>query len=355
MKKTAILFSALIMFTVFVKADQTEDYGNAMRMASAVERIKALENYLVKYQTSEYHKYVYAQLAADYVGQANYQKAFEFAKKAEGFLAELKLDDKPMAELYLVLGAYYLDQKNQDKALSYAEKILSLGAGKQGGGWDVLLDSAKKIKRATGSSSSPLNKAITLYNKQDYLGAEKEFAELYKSDKTFETVSWYAKSLEKNRKTDLALEKFKEAHKLKPDGLTAYNIGVILARKAKIDNKFINEAVSYFLQASFLCPEKSKAAMELAQGLFFSNYKDAETGFSYNELIQKSQEMTNKLNGLTTEFNKKYGNKDEEEVDKKQMDADSKTIENLKKDSDKFSAKIQKAIDEFNKLVNQYK
>ncbi len=349
MKKISALFLALIMLMVFVKADQTEDYGNAMRMASAAERIKALENYLVKYQTSEYHKYVYVQLTSDYFNQANYQKAFEFAKKAEGFLDESEF--KSRAELYLVFGIYYLDQKNQDKALDYAEKILSLGAGKEKE-WGALLSSAKELKkRATGSSPSPLKNAIALYNKQDYLGAEKEFAELYKTNKTnFEIVNLYAKSLEKNKKTDLALEKFKEANKLKPDGLIAYNIGIILARK-----KLVNEAVGYFIQASILSPEKSKNAMELAQGLFFSNYKDAETGFSYNELIQKSQEMTNKLNGLTTEFNKKYGNKDEEEVDKAQMDADSKKIESLKKELDKFSAKLQKAIDEFNKLVNQYK
>ncbi len=355
MKKIFVLFLALILLTITVKAGQTEDYRNAISKKSVVERIKALEDYLLKYQTSEYHKYVYVQLTADYFNQANYQKAFEFAKKAEGFLAELKLDDKPMAELYFVLGAYYLDQKNQDKALGYAEKILSLGAGK-GNEWKALSNYAQKIKKAVASSPNPLNSAIILYNKQDYVGAEKEFTELYKSNKTsFEIVNWYARSLEENRKTDLALEKFKEAYKLKPDGLVAYNIGVILGRKSKTDSKLISEAISYFIQASFLSSEKSKSAMELAQSLFFGNYKDVETGLGYNGLVQKTRETANKLNALIDDFNKKYGNKNENQVEKEQMNTDLKNIESLKKELDKLSGKTKRAADEFAKLVNQYR
>ena len=349
------LFLLLLCSPWLFGFDQTEDYSNALLQKDPVQRIQALEAYLTKYPAgSEFHKYVYAQLAIDYVDRQNYSKAFEYAKKVENFLGEMDLEEQSKAGLFLVLGAYYFSQNNSEKALNYAEKVINLSANKQEEVWKRISASALKIKAAV--QTSPLDAATNLYNQKKYLEAEKAFSDLYKSNKSnFEVVVWYAKCLDKNGKTDAALKMFKEAYVLKKDGLVAYNIGIILNRQAKTNRNLIPEAINYFLEASWLLPAKSSEMMNIARSLFFGNYKDQETALDFNGLIKRLEEMNAGLKALTDEFNKKYVGKTEEEVDEAQMKTDIQKMEAFKKELAKIQAKIKKAEDEFNKLAEAAK
>lgn len=355
MKKFFTLILALIIVSVS-GFSQVDDYSKAIVKENIKGRIVSLEAYLTKYPTSEYHKYVFAQLAVDYIEMGEYQKAFENALKAEGFINEMNLTEQFIAGLYVVLGAYYLTKSNNQKAISYADKVIQLSQGKTDEAWSKLLESAKRIKNTAGVS--PLSKAIALYNQKNYLAAEKEFFELYKNNKNnLEIVTWYAKALEKNKKTEQTLEVFKEAYKMKKDGMIAYNIGVILARKSETNKNLVYEAINYFLEASLLLKDSRRAneALNLARGLFLTNYKDKESSLDYNGIVKQIQEENNKINQAIEQYNKKYVGKEEEEVDKKQMEADLKSIENMKRDLKALEAKIQKAEEEFNKLQEEAK
>ena len=355
MKKFFTLILALIIVSVS-GFGQVEDYSKAMSKENSKDRIAALEAYLTKYPTSEYHKYVFAQLAVDYVEMGEYQKAFENALKAEGFINELNLTEQSIAGLYLVLGAYYLTKNNNQEAISYADKVIQLSQGKTGEAWRKLSESARRIKNTVGVS--PLSKAIALYNQKNYPTAEKELFEIYKNNKNnLEIVTWYAKALEKNKKIEQALEVFKEAYKLKKDGMIAYNIGIILARKSETNKSLVYEAINYFLEASLSLKDSRRAneALNLARGLFLTNYKDKESGLDYNSIVKQIQEENNKINQATEQYNKKYVGKEEEEVDKKQMEKDLKIIEALRKELKNLEDKTKKAVDEFNKLFEAAK
>ena len=197
MRKIIILLFVVFtffLFSLFSSFGQNEkgDYIKAYGISNSAERIQAFEAYLAKYSDSQYHKDIYVLLVGDCLRVGQQAKAFEYAQKAEKFIA--KLSDEQKAGICIVLSANYLGKGNRTKAFEYAEKVIKLSAGKQGKTWNNLLASASKIKKAT--EVSPFKKGTTLYNQKKYVEAEKIFAEVYKSDKTnFEIVNWYAKSL----------------------------------------------------------------------------------------------------------------------------------------------------------------
>lgn len=304
-------------------SDDKEDYIRARQIKDINNRIQAYEDYLLKYRDSEYHKYVYVLLTGDYFTIDKRSKAFEYAEKAEKFISQLGLSEAEMVGLYIVLGNNYSSKQNKDKALAYADKAIQIAGTKQGETWKDLLASAQDIKNKAGTAPvavSPTQKAAALY---------------------------------KSGKTDEALRIFKEQYKLKKDGAIAYNIGIIVAQKTKTEKNLVAEAVNYLLEASILSPAKSKKAMELAESLFFSHCIDKDTGLNYNGLIQRAETMKKALKKKTDDFNTKYSDKKEDDVDKKQMESDQKALSDLGKNIGQLEGKIRKAVEDFNKILEQ--
>ncbi len=233
------------------------------------------------------------------------------------------LSEAEMVGLYIILADNYSSKQNKDKALAYADKAIQIAGSKQGETWKKLLLSAQNIKKGTGgvpAEVSPIQKATALY---------------------------------RSGKADEALKIFRDEYKLKKDGAVAYNIGIILAQKTKTEKNLVTEAVNYLLEASILSPAKSKEAMRLAGGLFFSHYIDKDTGLNYNGLVQQAETMKRALKKKTDEFNAKYSGKEEDEVDKKQMDSDQKALTDLGKNIAQLEVKIRRAVEDFNKALAQ--
>jgi endonuclease III len=108
------------------------------------------------------------------------------------------------------------------------------------------------------------------------------------------------------------------------------------------------------LEASFLSAANSKKAMELAESIFFTSDRNTK----YNQNVKELQKLSNKLESLTNKFNKKFGEKDEEDLsdaELKEMDNMLKDIEFEEKDIQKIKAEQKIVLENFNKLIEETK
>jgi predicted nucleic acid-binding Zn-ribbon protein len=148
---------------------------------------------------------------------------------------------------------------------------------------------------------------------------------------------------------------FKEAYaKQKNGGEIAYNIGIILAKQAKTNPAVGTEAVRYLLEASYTYPAQSQQAMKLAETMFFLSNKELK----YNETITEIQAKSKKIEELTSAYNAKFGNKDEEdlsETEKAEMKSMLAEIEDEKKALEKLQTEQNMAIAKFNRLLEETK
>jgi len=150
------------------------------------------------------------------------------------------------------------------------------------------------------------------------------------------------------------LKYFKLAYEQQKSGEMAFYVGVILADKTKSNPSVSQEAIRYLLDASFLSPSNSKKAMELAESIFFTSDKNTK----YNETVKELQKKNKKLEELTTKFNDKFGEKNEEDLsdeEKKEMDAMLEEIDLEKKAIQNLEAEQKIVLDNFNKLVEETK
>jgi seryl-tRNA synthetase len=108
------------------------------------------------------------------------------------------------------------------------------------------------------------------------------------------------------------------------------------------------------LDASFLSPKNSEKAMSLAERLFFTG----NNKLNYNEKVKELQEKTEALDALTEEFNKKFGEKVEEDLndqEKKEMKEMLAKIKDEEAAIKKLEAEQKEALAEFQKLIDQAK
>jgi hypothetical protein len=108
------------------------------------------------------------------------------------------------------------------------------------------------------------------------------------------------------------------------------------------------------LDASFLSAANSKKAMGLAESIFFTSAKNRK----YNENIKELQRRNKVMEDLTDKFNKKFGEKDEEDLtdaEKREMKDMLKEIEFEEMDIKEIRAEQKVVIDEFNKLIQETK
>ena len=94
--------------------------------------------------------------------------------------------------------------------------------------------------------------------------------------------------------------------------------------------------------------------MELAESIFFTSARNNK----YNQNVKELQKKNKKLENLTKTFNKKFGEKDEEDLsnaEKREMDDMLKEIEFDEKDIQEIKAEQKIVLETFNKLIEETK
>lgn len=390
MKKTALITSILFFFTFLSLYAQNnpadEAYIKAVTTPDINQKVKLLKDYIAKYRGkgTKYENFVYANLCLIRYKGKTAKETINYGQKA---LALNGLDDLTKCQVYIQLsGIYSKLGQNLEKAKSYALQVIKIAKANKnkesstaspaqwnkfiGAGYFAQGQALEKAKDLKGAVNSYINSYNILKNKQIaqilkktgkslydfkfYTEAEKAFKIACNALKDFRSCTFYAKALYKNGKKEQALKYFKEAYAKQKSGEIAYNIGIILAGKAKKDPSLSQEAIKYLLEASFLSPKNSKNAMKLAENLFFVMNKN----LNYNEKVQELAERNKKLGELTETFNKKFQDKAEEDLsdtEKKEMENLLANIKTEEKAIQKLEAEEKAALEKFNKLIEETK
>ena len=193
-----------------------------------------------------------------------------------------------------------------------------------------------------------------LYDGKAYKDAEKALKIAATNGKDFASIYLYANALNKNGKTEDALSNYKQAYMKQKSGAIAFNIGIILAKKAEKNASFTDEALKYLLDASFLSKANSKKAMQMAESLYFLSKKELK----YNENVQQLQQRSKKLEDLTNAFNDKFGEKEEEDLtdgEKNEMESILKQIDAEQAAVKRLEAETQAALEGFQQLLAKTK
>jgi len=386
--KQTIITTLILLFSFFAYSpaqanDANEAYIKAVTTPDVNLQAKLFKEYLTKFEGkgTQYENFVHANLCIlNYRGKT----ASETIKHGEKALALGGLDDFTKCKILITLSGVYIHQgQDLEKAKTYASQVVQIaktnenpqensdqwkqfeGAGHfaHGQAADKGRDYRSAAKSYIMSYKILKNNQIainlqkigkSLYDVKFYKDAEEPFRVACQALKDFSSCTLYANTLYKNGKKDEALTLYKEAYAKQKNGKIAYSIGVILADKSKSDASHSHEAIKYLLHASFLFPEKSKQAMQLAQGIFFH----LDENRKYNENVKEIQECTKKIEELTKTFNKKYENKDEEdlsEAEKKEMKLIINDIETEKKAIKKLEDEQKVTLEKFNTLIQETK
>ncbi len=389
MKKTTLTTLIMILFissSLPAQIVANDDYIKAMTTSNAAQRVKFLKEYLAKYagKETQYENFVYATLCVQNYAGKTARESIEYGEKA---LALGDLDDLTKCRVLItVSGLFSQSGQNLEKAKNYASQVVQIaktnknkqsteatpeqwnqfiGAGYFSHG--QALEKSKHLKEAVDSytnsyrilknaqiANSLKKVGKSLYDIRFYKDAEKAFEIPISVLKDFASYAFYAKTLYKNKKKEEALKYFKLAYGKQRSGEMAFYIGIIIADKTKSNPSVSQEAIRYLLEASFLSPANSKKAMELAESIFFTSARNTK----YNQNVKELQKLSNQLESLTNKFNKKFGEKDEEDLsdaEKKEMDNMLKDIEFEEMDIQEIRAEQKIVLEEFNKLIQETK
>ena len=389
-KKVLTALTVILLFSISLHAqtnNANQEYIKAMTSTSPAEQARLLKEYLAKYEGkgTQYENYVQAYLCTrNYPGKTA-REAIKYGEKA---LALGGLDD-PLIKFQVLLNVssfYGQLGQNLEKAKSYASQALKIAranrnknpSSKASAQWRKLegacyfalgqaQDKSKDLKSAVSSYiqsykilknpqilTSLKKVGTSLYRSGFYKDAEKAFEFMVSTLKDYPSLNLYARILHRNKKKEDALKYYKQAYAKQKSGEIAFNIGIILADKAKADPTFSKEALTFLLDASFLSPPNSKKAMELAEYLFFTSNKDLR----FNENVKEIQKKSKNLEKLTKTFNKKFGEKDEEdlsEAEMKEMENILAQIEAGQKALKKLEDAQKGAVDKFTRLIEETK
>jgi tetratricopeptide (TPR) repeat protein len=390
-KMKKIAFSTLIMI-LFISSSlpaQTvanDDYVKAITTSNAAQRVKFLKEYLAKYagKGTQYENFVYATLCVQNYAGKTARETIEYGEKA---LALGGLDDLTKCRILItVSGIFSQRSQNLEKAKNYASQVIQIAKASKnnnspdatpeqwnkfiGAGYFAYgqaLEKSKYLKEAVDSyinsyqilknaqiANSLKDVGKSLYKFEFYKDAEKAFEIPVSVLKDFISYAFYAKTLYKNKKKEEALKYFKLAYGKQRNGEMAFYIGIILADKTKSNPSVSQEAIRYLLEASFLSAANSKKAMELAESIFFTSDRNAK----YNQNVKALQKKSKNLENFTNTFNKKFGEKDEEDLsdaEKREMDDILKEIEFEEMDIQEIRAEQKIVLENFNKLIEETK
>jgi len=390
MKKTALTTLTLILFLFsFLSAqnnDANQDYIKAVTTENIEQKIELLKEYIAKWagKGTQNENFVYVKLCLTPYNGKTRKETVECGEKA---LELGGFDDYTKYQILIaVAGSYNTLGQNLAKAKNYAMNAVNIAKANKtkssttitpaqwnqliGAGYYVHGQALEKAKELRGAVDSYINSynilknpqiakdlkmvGKSLYDFKSYKEAEKAFKVTASVLKDFASIYFYAQTLHRNGKREEALSNYRQAYMKQKSGDIAYNIGIILARKAKKNPSFSDEAIKYLLDASFLSPANSKKAMQMAESLFFTSKKDHK----YNEKIKELEIRSKKLEELTNSFNKKFGEKDEEDLsdaEKKEMMSILDKIEAEQKSLKEIEAEQNAVLDKFNKLIDKTK
>jgi tetratricopeptide (TPR) repeat protein len=372
---TAITLTLLLIFPVFAQDNSCDQaYIKAMTTSDAAQRAQLLKNYLAQCggKGSQYENFACANLCVTPYGGKTAAEITEYGEKA---IALGGLDELLKFQVLVTVAAVYGQQgKNLAKAKSYAQRAIQIGKAQNnnqlvGAAYYVQGQVQQKSNDYKGASSSYINAYNILKNKQIANDLKKVAKALYDAKaygdaakawkvcvgvtNDYPCIVYLANSLNRSGQKDEALTWYKKAYSMQKKGDVAYNMGVILASKSNSNNNGSSEAIKYLLDASFLSQANSKKAMDLAQRVFFNLEVPG-----YNNKIKDLSDKSAKLETLTDGFNKKFGEKDEEDLtdaEKTEMDKILKQIEAEQKAIEKLQTEQQQALEKFNALVEQTK
>jgi hypothetical protein len=387
MRRTFAALTALALLLLsagLLSAQSTEAndaYIKAMTAQSPSQKIQLLKDFLVKYggKGNQYENFADANLAllskspADIIGYG--EKALQLGG----------LDDLTKYQVLInVAGAYLQTGQNLDKVKSLAGQaadVCRAAKGKEGQNpaqWNQLMGAAyyvqgqgmEKARDYAGAATAYANSfAIlknpqilgalkklgkTLYDSKSYAEAEKVFKIVSGTSNDPEIQMLYAGALYKSGKIDAALAEYKDIYQDKKNGDVAFNIGIILAKKAQTQPSFAAEAINYFLDASFLSPANSKQAMSMAESLFFTSYKE----YKWNETVKQIEAVSKKIEDETKIYNDKYGDKEVDKMSPSDKDAMKKLLDDIdasKKELERLKANQETAMAKFNAQIEETK
>ena len=390
MRKTVLATLILTAFVYATLGAQTSDsdqaYIKAMSTQNPTEKAQLLKAWLKANagKGNQYEKYAYAELCVfPYPGKTP-EELTEYGEKA---LALGGLDDFTQARVMMTIATIYSQRsQNLEKAKAYSQQVIQIAksnkdkdsAGASAAQWNHFMGigyytnglALEKGRDPRGALESFINSynilkdpqiandlkrvGKNLYDFKFYKDAEKAFAITATALKDYPSIYLYAKTLHRNGKKDDALKHYKQAYSMQKSGDVSYNIGIILAANAEKSPSDAPEAIDYLLQASFLSPSNSQKAMQLAESLYFNHNKELR----YNEIVREIQKMTKDLEDLTTDYNKRFGEKKEEDLsdtDKRMMRIMEDDIAALQKSIEELVVKQQAALDTFKKLIDDTK
>jgi tetratricopeptide (TPR) repeat protein len=386
MKKTLTMALALIILTSGLLSAQSseanEAYIKAMTAQAPAQKAQMLKDYLARYggKGSQYENFANANLAILAYPGKTASDTISYGEKA---LQLGGLDDLSKYQVMIaVAGTCVQYGQNLEKAKSLAVQAVELcksSRGKEGENssqWNQLMgaahyvhgQAAEKTKDYRTAAESFANSYTilknpqimaslkklgkTLYDAKAYAEAEKVFKLVAASTKDPDIALLYAGALYKSGKIDEALSAYQEIYAKNKNGDVAFNIGIILTKRAQTQPSLASEAISYLLDASFLSPANSKQAMSMAESLFFTSNKE----FRWNDTVNQINALSKKIEDMTKTFNDKFGDKDEEEMKDSQkaemknlltgIDTEKKNLEKLKANQNVVMAKFTTQIED---------
>ena len=385
MRKTAITSIILLVFLCSLLPAQNannEAYIKAMTTSDLNQKAQLLKDYVANNPGAQYENFACAELCTLQYGGKTAADTIKYGEKA---IEIGGLDALKKCQILTILANTYVSQgQNLPRASNYAEQIVQIAKSNkksdlapaatwnqlQGAGAYLQGQALEKTKNYRGAVEayidaynilkSPqiipnlkqLGKA--LYDGKAYKDAEKALKIAATNGKDFASLYLYANALNKNGKTEEALSNYKQAYMKQKSGAIAFNIGIILAKKAERDASFSDEALKYLLDASFLSQANSKKAMQMSESLYFHSKKDLK----YNEKVQQLQQRSKKLEDLTNTFNDKFGEKEEEDLtdgEKSEMETMLKQIEAEQEAVKKLEADTKAALEGFQQLLEKTK
>lgn len=367
--RKAILSSLMIflVISVYLPAQDTcsDDYIKAVSANSPGEKYNLLKAWVASCSGKgiQYENFAYAYLCTIQIPGKSPQEIVDYGEKALSFGGFD--DDMKYTILISVASSYIKLGNNFSKAKDYSGQAIKLASTNKnkgsdagdpaqwnkmiGGGHYVQAQAYEKEKNFNAAATAYINsynilvdKQIasslarigqSLYNAKSYADAEKALKIASTALRDFGAIFLYAKCLHRGGKKNEALVPYKQAYAKQKNGEIAYNIGLILAGQVQQNGISANEAIRYLLDASFLSAANSKQAMSLAESLYFS-YIDK----TFNDKIKLIGDKNKEQEKLTNDFNKKFGEKDEEEL----TDAERTEMDSILKKLDAIQVEIEK-------------
>jgi len=294
-------------------------------------------------------------------------------------------DDMKYTILISVASSYIQLGNNLAKARDYSGQAIKLATANKNKGadagnpaqWNQMIGGGHYVQAQAFEKEKNLKAAVTsyinsynilknkliaddlakigqsLYNTKSYADAEKALKVASTVINDFGTVHLYAKCLHRGGKKSEALTFYKQAYTKQKNGEIAYNIGLILAGEVQQNGTSANEAIRYLLDASFLSAANSKQAMSLAESLYFSNVDK-----TYNDKVKLLGDKGKEQENLTNDFNKKFGEKDEEELtdaEITEMDSMLKKLEAIQGEIEKLQTEQAASLEKWQQLIAQTK